>query len=64
MLEDCSSQVIGVTWIVRCSNQWADVEAVHWSLDLCNSSSIAEQRADVEKSVGNHYKGLLGVRMP
>lgn len=54
MLEDCSSQVIGVTWIVRCPNQWADVEAVHWSLDLCNSSSIAEQRADVEKSVGNH----------
>jgi hypothetical protein len=24
-----------------------------WSLDLCNSSSIAEKREDVEKVVGN-----------
>lgn len=54
MLEDCSSQVIGVTWIVRCPNQWADVEAVHWSLDLCNSSSIAEAKVGLVESVGSH----------
>lgn len=50
-LEDCSSQVIGLTWTVGCPNKWADIAAVHWSLHLCNNSSIAKQRANVEKFV-------------
>jgi len=46
--------VIGATWVVRLCNQWEDVAAVHYILDLSNISCIVEKRADVEKFVGRH----------